>query len=76
MSTSVMSELKYMKFNLRKGTILASCNLKTTYYLEGSSRKCKNCNSYNPFKIRIKQWIPDECPCTLYKTDVQHLSFL
>ena len=82
MSTAFMSELfqiKDTKFNLRKVKILASYNIKT----ENNGKQsisylapiiwsqvpldAKNCKSLNSFKYRIKQWIPDDCPCTLRK---------
>ena len=88
MSRAFMSELfqiKDTKFNLRKGKTLASYDIKTENDVKQSifylapiiwsqvPLDAKHFKSLNSFKYIIKQWIPDDCPCTLCKTYVQHL---
>ena len=36
----------------------------------------KNTTSLPLFKVKIKKWVPPDCPCRLCKTLVPHLGFL
>ena len=36
----------------------------------------KSINSLDEFKQNVKNWVPHDCPCRLYKNDTQHVSFI
>ena len=36
----------------------------------------KNANSLDEFKMKIKNWVPRNCPCRLCKTYIQHVGYL
>ena len=36
----------------------------------------KNVNSLDEFKMKIKNWVPKNCPCRLCKTYIQHVGYL
>ena len=36
----------------------------------------KNLNSVDEFKIKIKNWVPQNCPCRLCKTYLHHIGFI
>ena len=38
--------------------------------------KCKTANSLKDFKVSIKSWIPDNCPCKICRVYVQNLGYL
>ena len=38
--------------------------------------KLKQSESLDSFKLKIKNWVPFECPCRLYKTYIQQVGFL
>ena len=37
--------------------------------------ECKELDSLNEFKTKIKKWIPENCPCRLCKRYVKHVGF-
>ena len=90
-STPLMSELfkiKDNKYDLRKGSTLASSNIHTTSYgIDSLSylgpriwdlvpREIKGSVTLNVFKNKIKYWKPTNCPCRLCKTYVPNLGYL
>ena len=91
LSSPLMSELfrvKNMKYNLRNGSIPVSSNSKTECYGKGCisylatiiwnqvPEEIKNSKSVNSFKKKIKQWIPENCPCTLCKTYIKNIGYI
>ena len=72
--TTELFQIKKTKYDLCKGDILISRNVKTVYcgtesisYLapkiwELIPTDIKNCKSRNCFKSKIKLWIPYDCP--------------
>ena len=91
LSSSLMTELfqiKKTKYDLCKGNILISRNVKTVYYGTESisylapkiweliPTDIKNCKSLNCFKSKIKLWVPYDCPCRICKIYIQNLTFI
>ena len=91
LSSSLMSELfqiKNTKYNLRNGSILVSSNSKTECYGKGCisylapiiwnqvPEEIKNSKSVKQFKNKIKQWIPENCPCTLCKAYIKNIGYI
>ena len=79
-------ELKEPPYNLRsESNHFTRRNVKTTYYGLSSikhlasqiwEQSLKNCKTLNEFKIKIKSWYPDHCPCRLCKTYIAQLGFI
>ena len=91
LSSSLMTELFQIiktKYDLCKGNILISRNVKIVYYGTESisylapkiweliPTDIKNCKSLNCFKSKIKLWIPYDCPCRICKIYIQNLGFI
>ena len=38
--------------------------------------RLKNANSTEAFKIQMKKWKPENCPCRLYKIYIQNVGFI
>ena len=91
MSPSFMSELfqiKGMRFTLRKGETLVSYNIKTEKFGKQSisylapiiwgqvPEDIKKIDTLVSFKKKIKQWIPEACPCSLCKTYVSQVGYI
>ena len=74
------------EYNLRNKTHFATRPIRTAYYGDNSLRylgpklweltpsDIKGKESVEVFKNRIKNWIPDNCPCRLCKT--HHVGFI
>ena len=81
-------ELATIPYNLRNDFRLKSENVNTVFYGTESlsflgprlwgklPNKYKNVNTLNEFKIKIKDWQCEDCPCRLCKTYVSQLGFL
>ena len=39
-------------------------------------KEIKNSETLNAFKLKIKNWVPQECPCKLCKTYVLQVRFI
>ena len=39
-------------------------------------KEIKNSETLNAFKLKIKNWVPLECPCRLCKTYVSQVGFI
>ena len=37
---------------------------------------CNDATSLKSFKVNLKRWIPENCPCRLCKTYIEHEGFL
>ena len=40
------------------------------------SNEIKESESLNAFKFKIKRWIPEGCPCRIWKTDLGQVVFI
>ena len=81
-------DLANIPYNLRNDFRLKSENVNTVFYGTESlsflgprlwgklPNKYKNVNTLNEFKIKIKDWQCEDCPCRLCKTYVSQLGFL
>lgn len=91
LSSPLMTDLfqiKYLKYNLRKGVILTSCNVRTKNYGTDSisylapkiwnliPNEIKNSESLKTFKNLIQSWVPDKCPCHLCKVFIPNLGYI
>ena len=68
------------KFNLRVPNT-NRYGIETASYIgpklwEAVPEECKNSNSLDEFKIKIKKWIPENCPCKICKTYIKHVGYL
>ena len=85
---STLFQVKNMTYNIRDVNALVSSNLKTVSYGKQSisylapviwsqvPEEIKTCNSVNSFKNKIKQWVPDNCPCTLCKRYLPNIGYI
>ena len=91
LSSSLMSELFRVKetyYNLRKNNVLVSNIPRSTNYglntlshlapkvWEIIPNEIRSCKSLNLFKEKIKTWIPENCPCNLYRVYVHKVGFI
>ena len=89
LSSPLMSELfqvKDLTYNLRKGDILVTRNVKTKNYGTDSisylapkiwkliPEVVRNSKPLNIFKYKIGSWVPEKCPCHLIY--IQNLGYL
>ena len=80
--------IKEIKYDLRTDLSLVSKNIRTVHYgLESISylgpriwklvpNNIKESTSLGSFKMAIKRWVPDGCPCRLCKSYVQNVGFI
>ena len=85
---SDLFQVKDIRYNLRKGKTLISNNIKTTSYgIDSISylapkiwdlipEEIQNCKSLQNFKMNIRLWVPDKCPCNLCKVYVQNVGYI
>ena len=76
------------EYNLRNKTSFATRPIRTVHYGDNSLRylgpklwelipsDMKDTESVEVFKNRIKNWIPDNCPCRLCKTYIHEVDFI
>ena len=91
LSPTLMKEiflLRNSKYNLRKNPTFLTRNVKSVFsgtetisYLgpkiwEQVPNEINNSASINIFKNKIKDWIPNECPCRLCKIYIANLGFI
>ena len=83
-----MNRINEIKYNLRTDVSFASNNIRTVHYgLQSISylgpkiwklvpNNIKESTSLGVFKVAIKKWVPDGCPCRLCKNYVQNVGFM
>ena len=91
LSPKIMGEvfrINEIKYNLRTDVSFASNNIRTVHYgLQSISylgpkiwklvpNNIKESTSLGVFKVAIKKWVPDGCPCRLCKNYVQNVGFM
>ena len=76
------------RYNLRTNAHFATRTIRTVHYGDNSLRylgpkiweqvpsHMKEAESVEVFKSRIKNWIPDNCPCRLCKTYIHNVGFI
>ena len=76
------------EYNLRNKTHFATQLVRTVHYGDNSLRHLgpklwelipsdmKDTKSVKVFKNRIKNWMPDNCPCRLCKTYIHQVDFI
>ena len=81
-------QIKERPYNFRNGVFIRRHNVRTVRYgtetvsflapklWELLPEDCKNETSLTAFKEKIKNWIPDNCPCRICKKYVPNLVFL
>ena len=81
-------EIDNRNFNFRHDFLIKQCNIRSVYYgTETASfigpkiwnilpNTCKDATSLKSFKVNLKRWIPENCPCRLCKTYIQRVGFL
>ena len=85
---SDLFKVKETNYSIRNGSTLVSNLAKTItsginsiFYLapkiwDQIPTAIKECKSLNTFKQKIRKWIPQKCPCPLYKTYVANLGYI
>ena len=91
LSPTLMNEIFQLKdstYNLRKNTTFKTRNVKSVYYgtetisylgpkiWELVPNEIKNSTTLSIFKSKIKDWIPNDCPCRLCKEYVANVGFI
>ena len=91
LSSTLMSELfrvKERKYNLRnKDALVSNCSRSTNYGLNTISHlapkiweiipnEIKNSKTLSIFKMKIKTWIPNNCPCNICRIYVHNVGFV
>ena len=91
LSSPLMSDLFQLKdviYDLRSGDALMSHNIKTKSYGTDSisylapkiweliPMEIKKSKSLKSFKMKVRLWIPEKCPCHLCKVYIQHLGYI
>ena len=86
--TELFEQRNVQHCDLRKNSQFAIPPIRTVYYgLESISflgpkiwnilpDRLKNVNSIEAFKMQIKKWKPENCPCWLCKVYVQNVGFV
>ena len=81
-------QIEERPYNFRNGVFIRRHNVRTVRYgtetvsflapklWELIPEDCKNETSLTAFKVKIKNWIPDNCPCRICKKYVPNLGFL
>ena len=81
-------QLRNSKYNLRKNPTFETSNVKSVFsgtettsclgpkIWEQVPNEIKNSASINNFKNKIKDWIPNECPCRRCKVYIANLGFI
>ena len=81
-------ETDNQNYNFYHDFLIKRCNIRSVYYgTETASffvpkkwntlpNSCKNATPLKSFKMDLKRWIPENCPCRLCKTYIQHVGFL
>ena len=90
LSPEIMKEIfvfqKGDTYNLRSGNHLARKNIRTTQYGSVSNLgaklsillpgEIKNSSSLTVFKNKIRNWIPEKCPCKLCQTYIKNVGYI
>ena len=81
-------ETENRNYNFRHDSLIKRCNIRSVYYgTETASffgpkiwdtlpNNYKDAASLKSFKVNLKRWIPENCPCILCKTYIQRVGFL
>ena len=90
-SPEIMEDLFHIisiSYNLRQDLKFKSRNIRTVRYGSETASflgpalwnsmpsQLKSLTSINEFKLRIKKWIPDNCPCNLCKAYIPQLGYI
>ena len=79
---------KTSSYNLRRNDIFEKCKVHSVYhgtellsFLGPKIRdlvavELKQSETLYSFKLKIKNWVPFECPCRIRKTYIQYVGFL
>ena len=91
MSPDILREIfvpKISLYNLRRNNTFERCQVHSVYHSTESLSfvgpkiwdlvpvELKQLESLEVFKLKIKKWIPFECPCRLCRTYMQQVGFL
>ena len=81
-------EIENRNYNFRHDFLIKRCNIRSVYYVTDTAsfigpkiwdtlpNNCKDATSLKSFKVNLKRWIPENCPCILCKTYIQRVGFL
>ena len=81
-------EIESQNYNFSYDFSVKRCNIRSIYYgietasfigpkiLDTLPNSCKDATSLHSFKVNLKRWIPENCPCRVCKTYIQRVGFL
>ena len=81
-------EIEIRNYNFRHDFLIKRCNIRSVYYGTETASfigpkiwntllyNSKDATSLKSFKVNLKRWIPENCPCILCKTYIQRVGFL
>ena len=81
-------EIENRNYNFRHDLLIKRCNIRSVYYgtetasfmgpkiWETLPNSCKDATPLKRFKVNLKRWIPENCPCGLCKTYIQGAGLL
>ena len=73
-------EIEIRNYNFLHDILIKRCNILSVYYgtvtasfigpkiWDALPNNCKDATSLKSFKVNLKRWIPENCPCRLCKT--------
>lgn len=91
LSPKIMGEIFQIKennYNLRTGLPFKSYNINTVHYRQNSisylaprvwalfPQHIKSSPSFSAFKRKIRNWVPEDCPCRLFERYLPFIGFI